>query len=219
MFGLLRRRRATGAPLAIGPDRAADIMKLVRAGWLTALSQSNLSTDTGEVEMNGRLRRGMRQAVNEGAVRSAKRISVLPGTESELADSPTPQGLTDISIHLRDIRERHDEHGPHAVIECKRVDGHNSALCRLYVVEGIDRFRTGKYASGYSIGFMASYVLTGSRKGAVCGINKYLSGKDRSAEHLGQSTIFAMEDWVRTSSHPRTIGEPVTLHHALLTFI
>ena len=160
----------------------------------------------------------MKGAIDEGVVPSHKKVSVLPGTESRSGTDVTPSGLTDISIHLRDIRERNRDHGPHAIVECKRVEGNDAALCRLYVVEGMDRFKTGQYADRHAVAFMAGYVLSGSVEAVTRGINRYLSGRGSGAEGLRACTVLA-ESWARSSRHLRQPpAPPIDLHHAFLTF-
>lgn len=216
MLELLRRRRAAGSPLRIGPDLVGDILTLIRTGWTNCQAYPDVNSRTPEVNLNARLRQGMCEAVNARVVRAAKRISVLPGTESGSSPGHVPEGRTDISIHLRDIRERYDEHGPHAVIECKRVEGADTDLCRLYVVEGMHRFGSRKYGAGYAIGFMAGYLVSGSAADAAAGINKYLRGKGRASEALVRSA--SREDtW--TSTQPRRSEEGnILLHHSMLPF-
>ena len=156
-----------------------------------------------EVEMTEHLRNGMIGAVNERVVRSSKKISVLPGTESRRdANSVHPDGLTDISIHLRDVREKLRDHGPHAIIECKRIEGSNTNLCREYVVEGIDRFLGQKYSAKHAVAFMAGYLLKPDAESAASGINKYLSGRGRIQDHLKPCTVLN-EVWARSSRHSR----------------
>ena len=170
-----------------------------------------------EVELNGCLRAGMEAAVNDRVVRSHRKISVLPGTESRSAPGK-PAGFTDIAIHLQEIRERSGDHGPHAVIECKRVAGEDATLCRRYVVDGIDdRFISGKYAGRHRVAFMAGYVLSGSVDAVVRRINRHLSNRGRAAECLDSCTVLSAA-WARSSSHPRPAPPPIELHHAFLTF-
>ena len=169
-----------------------------------------------EVDLNYHLRAGMEAAVNDRVVRSHRTISVLPGTESRSAPGK-PAGFTDISIHLQDIRERSGDHGPHAVIECKRVAEGEAELCRRYVADGIvDRFVSGKYAGRHRVAFMAGYVRSGSVEAVVRRINQHLSN-GRAAECLGSCTVLA-EAWARSSSHPRPARPSIELHHAFLTF-
>ena len=145
MLEALRRGRASGSPLNIGRKRALDVLRVIKAGWQKALACPDVNRDTREVDLNGRLMEGMRAAVDAKVVRSHRKISVLPGTDSWSDNAgAAADGLTDITIHLRDIRERQQSHGPHAVIECKRVAGNDSDLCRLYVTEGVDRFESGE---------------------------------------------------------------------------
>ena len=168
MLEALRRGRASGSPLNIGRKRALDVLRVIKAGWQKALACPDVNRDTREVDLNGRLMEGMRAAVDAKVVRSHRKISVLPGTDSWSDNAgAAADGLTDITIHLRDIRERQQSHGPHAVIECKRVAGNDSDLCRLYVTEGVDRFESGKYAGGHGLAFMAGYVVAGSADEAV----------------------------------------------------
>ena len=215
----MRRRRGRGhRSIAIQPNRRADILKILNAGWHRALARPGVRPVAREVELTGHLLTGMQAAVNDKVVPGHKRISVLPGTESRSGTNATPSGLTDISIHLRDIRERNRDHGPHAIIECKRVAGNDAILCRRYVVGGIDRFKSGQYADRHAVAFMAGYVLSGSVDAAACGINRYLSRQRRAAEHLTSCTVIA-EAWARTSLHCRQPrAAPIDVHHAFLTF-
>ena len=170
-----------------------------------------------EVELNGYLRTGMAAAVNDRVVRSHRKITVLPGTESRFAPGK-PAGFTDIAIHLQEIRERSEDHGPHAVIECKRVAGDDATLCRRYVVDGIDdRFVSAKYAGRHRVAFMAGYVRSGSVDAVVRRINRYLSNSGRAAECLDSCTVLAAA-WARSSRHSRPAPPPIDLHHAFLTF-
>lgn len=161
----------------------------------------------------------MREVLNQGTTDWNKKMTILRGTESLSVSSPlTPDGLTDIPIFFQDIRENLDEHDPHAIIECKRIAGNDSRLCRLYVVKGIDRFRQGKYAGNHALAFMAGYLLSGGADAAVAGINGYLSRQVREPEHLTSSTVLP-EAWARSSRHPRPEpAAPIELHHAFLEF-
>lgn len=91
-------------------------------------------------------------------------------------------------------------------------------MCRLYVVEGIDRFTRAKYAGRHAAAFMAGYVLSGRVEAAARRINRYLSDHGRAAEALAACTVLT-EAWARTSRHPRrSPAAPIELHHAFLTF-
>ena len=217
MVGFTRRRRGTGSLIDIGRRRHAEIMKIIKAGWARA-EGGPVDAATLEVEMNARLRTGMVAAVSARVVRSYRKISVLPGTEAR--SDTAAAGFTDIAIHLRDVRDRQHDHGPHAVIECKRVAGNDATLCRRYVVDGIDdRFIGAKYAGGHRTAFMAGYVLSGSIEAAVAGINRYLANRGRAAERLAPCTALPAT-WTRSSRHPRPSSDPplIDLHHAFLMF-
>lgn len=210
------------APVSVGqvivslaPDVAAAILRTLEAGWVHASSFSEVHAGAGEVEITERLRDGMRQALNDNTFPWSKTMAVLPGTESRSRpDVLLPDGRTDIPILIIEIFLQLGEHDPHAIIECKRIAGSDTYLCREYVIEGIDRFRTGKYAGNHIAGFMAGYLLSGDAAAAAAGINRYLSGKARHAEHLEPSGVLE-EPWVWGSRHTRaTPLQPIKLHHA-----
>ena len=220
MFDRIRRRRSVGRGLVdIGRARSVDVLRIIEAGWRRTLAMRSVNPELGEVEMNWHLRMGMIDAVNGRIVRSSKKISVLPGTESWLnADSTRPARLTDISIHLRDVREKYDEQNPHVIIECKRIAGNDAGLCRLYVLEGIDRFIEGKYGERHAVAFMVGYLLSVDAEAAASGINGFLSRKGRESDHLGPCTVLE-QPWARSSRHARqSPAQPIDLHHAFLDF-
>jgi hypothetical protein len=202
--------------IALAQEVAAAILRTLEVGWTHASSFSDLHAGAGEVEITERLRDGMREALSSEVFPWSKMMVVLPGTESRSRrEVLRPDGKTDIPILLIEIFVRRNEHDPHAIIECKRVAGSEVDLCREYVVEGIDRFRTGKYGGNHLAGFMAGYLLSGDASGAAAGINRYLSGKARFAEHLKPSGVL-QEPWVWGSRHPRVAPPPIDLHHAFL---
>ncbi len=172
--------------------------------------------------MTERLRDGMRSALNGGELPWGRTMIVLPGTESRSRpDVLLPDGRTDIPILWIEIFLRSGEHDPHAIIECKRIAGDDTHLCREYVVNGIDRFRTGKYAGNHAAGFMAGYLIAGDAGAAARGVNRYLnaghgSHAPRCAENLKPSTLVS-EPWAWASHHPREAAPAVALHHALLS--
>ena len=141
---------------------------------------------------------------------------VAPGTESRSrAGMVSPDGRTDIPLFLTRVFARSGEHDPHVILECKRVAEGNTGLAREYVVEGIDRFRTGKYAENHRRGFMIGYILAGSSEGVVAAINRYLAGRSRHTETLAASVVrVASAAW--ESKHPRTGQDAIALHHAML---
>ena len=203
----------------IGRDGCATVLRILKSGWERALNWPEMHPDTEEPEITECLRNGMREALKDGIVSLSKQITILPGTESRSSPKVLrPDGRTDIPVYFQWVREEYDEHDPHAIIECKRVAGNSADLCREYVVNGIDRFKDGRYARNHAAGFMAGYLLSGSADAAANRINKYLTGKGRQPEHLGASDVLR-EPWARTSRHPRQgRTTPVDLHHAFFGF-
>ena len=199
-------------------DNVQNILRVVKGGWAVATKFADMTVEAYEVVLTERLRYGMRQVVNRAAAADdpgdSPRMWILPGTESRSGpDVVVPDGRTDIPILLR----HPFSHEPHAIIECKRVAGSDSSLCRLYVVQGIDRFVSGKYAGNHATGFMVGYVILGTPAGAANGVNGRLKRKDRCAERLEPSPLLC-EPWVRESRHLRPSGAPIRLLHAFLEF-
>ena len=203
----------------LSPEIAAAILRTVKAGWALALQSPEVNSGAHEVNITERLRDGMRCALRSGHFPWNRSMVVLPGTESRSRpEVRVPDGRTDIPILWIEIIFRFGEHDPHAIIECKRIAGNNTSMCRAYVVEGIDRFQTGKYSGNHSIGFMIGYLIAGDANAAVLGVNRYLKRKSRLAEKLKPSNLID-ESWARRSRHPRTTpNSPIELHHAFLAF-
>lgn len=203
--------------VALAPDVAAAILLTLQAGWLIAANLSDVNADASEVEITERLRDGMRQALREHGFPWAKTMIVAPGTESRSRrEVIRPDGRTDIPIYLIEVFVRLSEHDPHAIIECKRLAGTDTELCREYIIEGVDRFQTGKYGDNHATGFMAGYILSGEAAAAAAGVNAYLTRRSRQAEHLIPSELItAPALW--TSRHPRAEPlRPIAIHHAML---
>ena len=203
------------------PEMSAAILRIVEAGWALASRSPDVNAGAAEVPMTERLRDGMRSALKAGELPWGRRMAVLPGTESRShPDVLLPDGRTDIPILWIEVFLRFGEHDPHAIIECKRIAGDDTRLCREYVVNGIDRFRTGKYGENHAAGFMAGYLIAGDASTAAHGVNRYLNAshgnhEPRLDENLKPSTLVA-EPWAWTSRHPRGAVPAVALHHAFL---
>lgn len=202
--------------ITLGPEVIAAILLTLQSGWAVAGITAAHAT-AGEVEITERLRDGMRVALNTGRLAWSKSFLIAPGTESRSTlRVTTPDGRTDIPVYLIEIFLRYGEHDPHAIIECKRLDGANAHLCREYIVEGVDRFRSGKYGENHAAGFMTGYLLRGDALHGALGVNAYLSRVGRAAEHLAASDLVEGASFWR-SSHARAIARvPIDLHHALL---
>ena len=213
----------TGRPFVrLRPYVARAILRTVAAGWAVALPSADVHSGATEIAMTERLRDGMRHALNSGNLPGSRNMVVLPGTESRSrSEVLLPDGRTDIPILWIELFLQFGEHDPHAIIECKRIAGSDSRLCREYVVEGIDRFRSGKYAGNHSTGFMAGYLIAGDATAAAAGVNTYLNSprekrKPRQNENLTPSSLVE-GFWAWTSRHPRTEASPMELHHGFLS--
>lgn len=200
------------------PDITWTILRTVKVGWTIALQAPDVNTCALEVPLTERLRDGMRQAVNREGSSLRETLVVLQGAESRSRPEVlVPDGRTDIPILCIRIYFRFREHDPHAIIECKRIADDDARLCREYVVEGIDRFRTGQYSGNHSTGFMIGYLISGNEQAAVIGINSYLNRNSRPDEILQPSDeITNLGVW--TSRHPRAATSPIKLHHSFLAF-
>jgi len=211
---------ATGAIgrqyIALGPEIVAAILLTLQNGWTVANIDAGVLA-AGEVEITERLRDGMRAALNSGSLPWAKSFIVALGMESRSTPAATtPDGRTDIPVYVVEVFLRYGEHDPHAIIECKRLDGADTHLCREYVVEGVDRFRTGKYGENHAAGFMAGYLLRGDAADATGGVNAYFSRVRRTAEQLTASDILDHPNFWRSAHQRADPRPPIDLHHAFL---
>lgn len=203
--------------IELAPEVVAAILLTLVAGWRQARDFSDVNAQAGEVLMTERLRDGMRSELKSKGHPWGKMLMVLPGTESRSRpDVVTPDGRTDIPLVLIEVFVRTQEHDPHAIIECKRIAGSDTHLCREYVVEGVDRFCAGKYGQNHALGFMVGYVLTGTAADAADGVNAYLTRVSRNTEHLESVDICeGVPSW--GSQHVRPApSSPIRLHHAFL---
>jgi hypothetical protein len=202
--------------IALADEVVAAILVTVREGWDLAAIDRKTALD-GEVAMTERLRDGMRQALRSGTLAWGKSFIVALGMESRSSpDVTTPDGRTDIPLYVVEVFLRYAEHDPHAIIECKRLDGSDTHLCREYVVEGVDRFRSGKYAENHASGFMAGYLLSGDAQSAATGVNAYLGRVKRADEQIVLSAVVDHPAFWR-SEHARTVERPdIAIHHVLL---
>lgn len=200
------------------PEIAARILLTVVAGWHRACKFNDVNARAYEVPMTERLREGMRSELKSNG--NPSKLLVLSGTESRSSsDVVVPDGRTDIPLMQIDVFFSTHEHDPHAIIECKRIAGSDTHLCREYVVEGIDRFRTGKYGQNHALGFMLGYVLSGTAVEAADGINAHLTRVSRKVEHLEPADICEdASSW--ESQHARAIpSPPIRLYHAFLELV
>ncbi|GLI37551.1 hypothetical protein GHYDROH2_10520 [Geobacter hydrogenophilus] len=177
-----------------------------------ARQDSKFDPSALEVPFTECLRDGMRAALKS---RGLKNIVVLPGTESRSKPSlRIPDGRTDIPIFVTDVFIEMEEHDPHAIIECKRLDGNDSDLVREYVVSGINRFCSGQYSSNHRYGFMVGYLLAGTTKSvAVAAVNKFIAKHKSVAEELA---MHQSQPDVWKSKHLREENDTIFLFHSFL---
>lgn len=204
-----------GEFIELSADVTAAILVTLNQGWERAITGGEVDKTSGEVALTERLRDGMRQALKSSPWNQM--FVVLAGMESRSSKAVLiPDGRTDIPILMIEIFLHHGVHDPHAIIECKRIAGSDAHLCREYVVEGIDRFRTGKYSAGHAVGFMVGYLLAGTAGESAAGVNAHLTRKGREKEHL-QSLEFAARAFCWASEHSRANGIGIiSLRHVFL---
>lgn len=203
--------------IELAPEVVAAILCTLSAGWFQACKFSDINAQAGEVLMTERLRDGMRGALKSKAYPWRKTLIVLPGAESRSSSGVLiPDGRTDIPLMLIEVFLRTAEHDPHAIIECKRIAGTDTHLCREYVVEGIDRFATGKYGENHALGFMVAYVLSGTATESVDGVNAYLRRTSRKADALELHEARSEAPSWRSQHVRAKPSPPIQLHHAFL---
>lgn len=201
--------------IELAPDVVAAILRTLTAGWYQARKFSDVNAQAGEVLMTERLRDGMRGELK--ACPWGKTLIVLQGAESRSSNSVLiPDGRTDIPLMWIEVFLRTAEHDPHAIIECKRIAGSDTHLCREYVVEGIDRFATGKYGENHSVGFMVGYVLSGTATESVDGVNAHLTRTSRKVDALEPSNVSSEAPSWRSQHVRAKPSSPIQLYHAFL---
>ncbi len=203
--------------IELAPEIIAAILLTLFVGWGRVRDFADVNADAWEVPMTEHLRDGMRGELKTKGHPWGKSLVVLPGTESRSdTDVLIPDGRTDIPLMLIEVFLRTQEHDPHAIIECKRMAGADTNLCREYVVEGMDRFRSGKYGKNHAVGFIVGYLLSGTGNEAADGVNKYLTRASRKGDQLAPSDACnEMSSWA--SQHTRSApSSPIRLHHAFL---
>ena len=200
----------------LNPAITLTILRTLEAGWALAALSPAVHPEADEVAITEILRDAMRDALRVHNFPWRKTVIIAPGSESRSQPGMTaPDGRTDIPLYLWRVLARSGEHDPHAIIECKRVAGGDADLAREYVVEGVDRFRTGKYSENHARGFMVGYVLAGTSELVVDGINRYLTGRNRLEDLLKLPRSSSMPGWV--SQHARSApSKPILLHHIML---
>lgn len=196
---------------------ATKILTTIKAGWVLASSRDDVHPCSYEVDITERLRDSMRQALEATEQPGQRTLIVLPGTESRSSPAVSrPDGRTDIPVMVTEVFQEQGDHDPHAVIECKRLSGFDRSLCRNYVVNGIDRFTSGKYGRNHGVGFMVGYLVSGTAQLSMNGVNRYLTNKGRDTERLHSSKLLPTS-WALTSTHPRSPNNTdIDLHHAHL---
>jgi hypothetical protein len=200
----------------LGREIATAVLLTIEGGWAIAMGQSRVSASANEVGITECLREGMREALSTTDLPWGRGLIVAPGSESKSRPGLLrPDGLTDIPVYVISVFLSTGSHDPHAIIECKRIAESDARLVREYVNEGIDRFRTAKYAANHRLGFMVGYVISGTAGGAVGRVNDYLVKKKRSKEQLHAAALVANgSTWL--SEHPR-LGQnmAVEIHHSM----
>lgn len=202
----------------LSPELTSAVARTVQAGWPIALARPELTSSADEVTITECLRDAMRDALVQHDFPWRKTMIVAPGTESRSQPGMvSPDGRTDIPLFLTRVFARSGEHDPHVILECKRVAEGNPSLAREYVVEGIDRFRSAKYAENHRRGFMIGYLMSGSAEGVVGAVNRFLQGRSRQSELLASDPGANPPTWA--SCHPRPGRVPIALHHEMLAVV
>ncbi len=200
-------------------ERCDAILQILEAGWKRASDYPEVHPGAGEVEITERLRDGMRAVFGGGSRRVVQKDDRVAGdrvaVEPARFEARRTHGHSDLlQRHPRGVRRTRSTRDRRA----QTGHGNRAELCREYVIEGINRFVTGKYAGNHAFGFMAGYLLSGDAASAATRINAYLTGKGRRSERLGLSS-FPAAPWARRSRHRRPdSAEPIVLHHAFFGF-
>ena len=211
----LSERLVGDKPIDLGEDVTATVLRIIEDGW--SYASHSVTNDTGEVLITEHLREGMRRVVEAGHLGIPLRLTVIvsPGSESRSGNSVmVPDGLTDIPMLFIGLRATDGIHDPHAIVECKRISSEDRHLRRKYVVDGIDRFRTSKYAKNHSVGFMVGYIVSGDTCRVVSSVNSYLHRTSRKEERLRLSGVLSPRRfWSSRHIRPSPLT-PIDIFHS-----
>lgn len=152
----------------LSDDQLATVVDLLCRG--VAAARPLLESGMLEVPVTTHVKKAMRRLKKELGLSSLE----ING-EFELLDlsNDDPEVLGRIDIILRFLHQFGDEEA-YLGVECKRVGDGRSTLNQRYVTQGVDRFATGKYASGHHWGMMLGYVLKLPKAALVDGIDARL---------------------------------------------
>jgi hypothetical protein len=145
---------SVGRPsLELSEDQLATVIDLICSG--TAQARQLLTTGMLEVPMTILVKKAMRQIKRELGLTNLE----ITG-EHELLDieNDDPKTRGRIDIILKFLHQFGDEEA-YLAVECKRVAFGDTSLNQRYVTEGVNRFVTGRYATGHHWGVMLGYVL------------------------------------------------------------
>ncbi len=138
---------------ALSDDQIATVLDIVCRGAHAA--RLDVTPGMLEVPTTSVVRKAMKR------VKKALSLTNLQiQGEHELDNMATrdPSILGRIDIILQFLHQFGDEDA-YVAVECKRVRPGDATLNGRYVIQGVDRFVTGKYAAGHEWGFMLGYVL------------------------------------------------------------
>lgn len=124
-----------------------------------------------------------------------------------------------------DIRFIHGyDESVYFAFECKRLNvtgqSGRASLAREYVVEGMLRFVTGRYAAGLTQGGMIGFVMDGNVKDALAKVDAAVSSRlglllMASGTGFANSSLFPTAPTVRETKHPHR-SPALILHHLFL---
>jgi hypothetical protein len=107
-------------------------------------------------------------------------------------------------------------------IECKRVSSTDTNLARLYVMEGVVRFTSGKYAAGHDWGAMLAFVIDSDPTGSATLINsklEKLSAETFLSGGILAETSFGSRNHLYRSTHtPQHQKGLLNIIHLYVTF-
>lgn len=146
--------RPIGRPsFRLSTDQISTAVDLLCAGVDDA--RSFVTAGMLEVPLTVLVRKSMRRLKGASGL-----TNMEVGGEHELLDILTtdPSVVGRIDIVFRFAHQFGDE-SAYLGVECKRVAPGNASLNNRYISEGVERFVSGKYATGHHLGIMLAYVL------------------------------------------------------------
>jgi hypothetical protein len=205
-------RLGRSASLGLHRDVVAVALSTALNAWNSVRASGRVSAKSRETQIAGELCSGMWDILEGQTEPPLFRVEEEVGTRGPGARMPT--GRVDIKI-IGGFRY-HD----FLLIECKRVRGDRRTLAKKYVLEGVMRFVSGRYAPGHPLGVLFGFVISGTPPQAAALIEIELAAHPPVASTIAWhiSSAWPLPSTAYSTTHTQALAyhHEIELLHILL---